>query len=427
MKSAVLEALIIVALILVNGFFAAAEISLVSARRARLRSAANKGDTKAKLVLQLQEDPGKFLATVQVAITIVGTLAGVLGGATVIEELETRLAAPISGVTKTIAIGLVALAISFLSLLFGELFPKMLALHHPERFAMRVARPVHLFYLALLPVIKLLTGASRGLLNLFGFKEEARAPFVTEEEIKHLVSEGSRLGIFEKGEEKMIHSIFEFSDTPVRKAMTPRTDMVAVELGTPRERLLQFVAEEGYSRIPIYRGDLDHIVGIIHTKDIINLLLNAELVILEDILRPPYFVPDSRKVQELLVDFQKKRVHMAVVLDEFGGTAGIITLEDIIEEIVGEIQDEYDVELDEVSWIDEKRATVAARIRPEKFNLVFGANFPAEEYETLGGLLIDELGRIPSVDEKFSYQGFDFTVKEKKGHRLLMLEAEKKK
>jgi len=422
-----LEALIIVALILVNGFFAAAEIALVSARRARLRSAANKGDVKAKRVLQLQEDPGKFLATVQVAITIVGTLAGVLGGATVIEELEARLAAPISGVTKTVAIGLVALAISFLSLLFGELFPKMLALHHPERFAMRVARPVHLFYLALLPVIKLLTGASRGLLNLFGFKEEARAPFVTEEEIKHLVSEGSRLGIFEKGEEKMIHSIFEFSDTPVRKAMTPRTDMVAVELGTPRERLLQFVAEEGYSRIPVYREDLDHIVGIIHTKDIINLLLNSELVILEDILRPPYFVPDSRKVQELLVDFQKKRIHMAVVLDEFGGTAGLITLEDIIEEIVGEIQDEYDVELDEVSWLDEKRATVAARIRPEKFNQVFGASFPAEDYETLGGLLIDELGRIPSVDEKFSYLGFDFTVKEKKGHRLLMLEAEKKK
>lgn len=426
MNSILLEILVILALILANGFFAAAEISLVSARRGRLRSAANKGDAKAKRALELQEDPGKFLATAQLGISIVVTLAGVLGGATLVEELQARLALPVSGLAKTIAVALVALVISFLSLLFGELLPKMLALHQPERLAMRVARPMHILYLSLLPAIKALTAISRGTLNLLGFKEEAKAPFVTEEEVKHLVSEGSRLGIFEKGEEKMIHSIFEFSDTPVRKAMTPRTEMVAVELGTPREKLLQFVAEEGYSRIPVYKGDLDHIVGIIHTKDIINLLLNAELVILEDILRPPYFVPESRKVRELLADFQRKQIHMAIVLDEYGGTAGLITLEDIIEEIVGEIQDEYDVELGEIDWIDAGRATVAARIRPEKFNHVFGASFPAEDYETLGGLLIDELGRIPSVDEKFSYGGFDFTVKEKKGHRLLMLEVQKK-
>lgn len=427
MGSILLEVLIIVGLILVNGFFAAAEISLVSARRARLRSAANKGDAAARRALQLQEDPGRFLATVQVAITLVGTLAGVLGGATVVDELQTRLSAPISGLTKTIAIAFVALSISFLSLLFGELLPKMLALFQPERFARWVAGPVQVFYLITLPAVKVLTGASRALLNLFGFKEEARAPFVTEEEIKHLVSEGSRLGIFEKGEERMIHSIFEFSDTTAKRAMTPRTEVVAVEIGTPREKLLQFVAEEGYSRLPVYKGDLDHVVGIIHTKDIINLLLNAELVILEDILRPPYFVPESRKVRELLADFQKKQVHMAIVLDEYGGTAGLITLEDIIEEIVGEIQDEYDIELEELIRIDEHRALVAARIRPEKFNFAFGANFPAEDYETLGGLLIDVLGRIPALEEKFSHGGFDFTVKEKKGHRLLALEVERKK
>src|SRR3972149_10879530 len=263
MESVLLEVVIIVGLVLVNGFFAAAEISRVSPGRARLRAAANRGDANAKRVLQLQEDPGKFLATVQVAITLVGMLAGVLGGATVIEELETRLAAPISGVTKTIAIALVALSISFLSLLFGELLPKMLALYHPERFAMQVARPVQLFYLATLPVVKLLTASSRAILKLFGFKEEAKAPMVTEEEIKLLVSEGSRLGIFEKMEEVMIHSIFQFTDTPVKKAMTPRTDIVAIEISTPREKLLQFVAEEGYSRLPVFKGDLDHIVGII--------------------------------------------------------------------------------------------------------------------------------------------------------------------
>ncbi|HEU4437007.1 MAG TPA: hemolysin family protein [candidate division Zixibacteria bacterium] len=255
MESVLLEIVIIICLVLVNGFFAAAEISLVSARRTRLRSLANKGEANAKRVLQLQEDPGKFLATVQVAITLMGMLAGVLGGATVIEELETRLAAPISGATKTIAIALVALAISFLSLLFGELLPKMLALQHSERFAMQVARPVQWFYLATLPVVKLLTVSSRAILKLFGFREEAKAPFVTEEEIKLLVSEGSRLGIFEKVEEIMIHSVFQFADTPVKKAMTPRTDIVAIEAGTPRERLLQFVAEEGYSRIPVYKGD----------------------------------------------------------------------------------------------------------------------------------------------------------------------------
>ena len=427
MESVLLEIVIIVGLVLVNGFFAAAEISLVSARRARLRAAANRGDANAKRVLQLQEDPGKFLATVQVAITLVGMLAGVLGGATVIEELETRLAAPISGVTKTIAIALVALSISFLSLLFGELLPKMLALYHPERFAMQVARPVQLFYLATLPVVKLLTASSRAILKLFGFKEEAKAPMVTEEEIKLLVSEGSRLGIFEKMEEVMIHSIFQFTDTPVKKAMTPRTDIVAIEISTPREKLLQFVAEEGYSRVPVFKGDFDHIVGIIHTKDIINLLLNAELVILEDILRSPYFVPETKKVRELLSDFQRKQIHMAIVLDEYGGTAGLITLEDIIEEIVGEIQDEYDAEREEILRLDERRSVVLARIRPEKFNVTFGASLPTEEYETLGGFLIDHLGRIPSAEEKITYGGFAFTVKEKRGHRLLTLEVERMK
>lgn len=427
MESVLLEIVIIICLVLVNGFFAAAEISLVSARRTRLRSLANKGEANAKRVLQLQEDPGKFLATVQVAITLMGMLAGVLGGATVIEELETRLAAPISGATKTIAIALVALAISFLSLLFGELLPKMLALQHSERFAMQVARPVQWFYLATLPAVKLLTASSRAILKLFGFREEAKAPFVTEEEIKLLVSEGSRLGIFEKVEEMMIHSVFQFADTPVKKAMTPRTDIVAIEAGTPRERLLQFVAEEGYSRIPVYKGDLDHIVGIIHTKDIINLLLNAELVILEDILRPPYFVPESKKVRELLSDFQRKQIHMAIVLDEYGGTAGLITLEDIIEEIVGEIQDEYDAEREEILRLEGERSAVSARIRLEKFNSAFGASLPTEEYETLGGFLIDHLGRIPSVEENILYGGFEFTVKEKRGHRLLTLEVEKKK
>ncbi len=286
---------------------------------------------------------------------------------------------------------------------------------------------MQLFYLATLPVVKLLTASSRAILKLFGFKEEAKAPMVTEEEIKLLVSEGSRLGIFEKMEEVMIHSIFQFTDTPVKKAMTPRTDIVAIEISTPREKLLQFVAEEGYSRVPVFKGDFDHIVGIIHTKDIINLLLNAELVILEDILRSPYFVPETKKVRELLSDFQRKQIHMAIVLDEYGGTAGLITLEDIIEEIVGEIQDEYDAEREEILRLDERRSVVLARIRPEKFNVTFGASLPTEEYETLGGFLIDHLGRIPSAEEKITYGGFAFTVKEKRGHRLLTLEVERMK
>lgn len=427
MKSALWEMLVIFFLVLVNGFFAAAEIALVSARRARLRGAAGKGDLKAKRALQLQEDPGKFLATAQLGISLVGTLAGVLGGATIVEELQRHLNVPVSGLAKSVAVGLVALAISFLSLLFGELLPKMLALYHPERLALKVARPMYFLYLAFLPAIKVLTAISRGILNFLGFREEAKAPLVTEEEIKHLVAEGGRLGIFEMGEARMIHSIFEFTDTPVKKAMTPRTDIVGIDTGTPREKLLRFVAEEGYSRVPVFRGDLDHVVGIIHTKDIINLLLNAELVILEDLVRPAYFVPEGKKVRELLTDFQRKQTHMAIVLDEYGGTAGLITLEDVIEEIVGEIQDEYDVEREEIVRLEGGRALVSARIRPEKFNAAFGAALPTEDFETLGGFLIDLLGRIPSVEEKISHGGFEFTVKEKKGHRLVSLETERKK
>ena len=422
MGSAWIQILIILLLIIANGFFSSSEIALISARRSRIKQLAEKGHKKAQLVSKLQNKPDVFLATIQVGITLVGTLASVVGGAKLVDHLKLWLEKiPLQAVqnsSESIAIAIVVVVITYLLLVLGELVPKYLALAYPERVAFRTVGPVHVLSNLTFFFVRLLSNSSRFLVSLFVKGLPKESGFISDEELKFIVREGKTKGIFDQTEEELIRSALEFTDTTVRNAMTPRTEIVALDKNAGQQKVIRAMTELGFSRIPVYQENLDHVVGIIYAKDIINLLQNRELIILEDILRNPYFVPDSMKISELLKNFQKKRLHMAIVLDEFGGTAGLITLEDIIEEIVGEIRDEYDrEEEEEIYLLSDNLAIVNAGLFIGEFNQKFKTDL-AEEYNTVGGYITGTLGRIPLLDEEIKLGDLTFVIFDKVGPRL---------
>lgn len=422
MGSAWIQILIILLLIIANGFFSSSEIALISARRSRIKQLAEKGHKKAQLVSKLQNKPDVFLATIQVGITLVGTLASVVGGAKLVDHLKLWLEKiPLQAVqnsSESIAIAMVVVVITYLLLVLGELVPKYLALAYPERVAFRTVGPVHVLSNLTFFFVRLLSNSSRFLVSLFVKGLPKESGFISDEELKFIVHEGKTKGIFDQTEEELIRSALEFTDTTVRNAMTPRTEIVALDKNAGQQKVIRAMTEQGFSRIPVYQESLDHVVGIIYAKDIINLLQNRELIILEDILRNPYFVPDSMKISELLKNFQKKRLHMAIVLDEFGGTAGLITLEDIIEEIVGEIRDEYDrEEEEEIYLLSDNLAIVNAGLFIGEFNQEFKTDLD-EEYNTVGGYITGTLGRIPLLDEEIKLGDLTFVIFDKVGPRL---------
>jgi putative hemolysin len=416
-----IEILVILALIVANGFFAASEIALISARRSRIKHLSEKGHKKAQLVNKLQSKPDVFLATIQVGITLVGTLASVVGGAKVVGDLKLlieRIPSPtIQNSSESIAIGIVVVAITYLLLVLGELVPKYLALSFPERVAFRTVGPVNFLSKLSFFAVELLSNSSRSLVSLFVRNVPKETGFVTDDELKFIVREGKSKGVFDQTEEQLIRRALEFTDTTVRNAMTPRMDIVALDVKAGHEQVVRAMTEEGFSRIPVYRDNLDHIAGVIYAKDIINLLHDRELIILQDIIRKPYFVPDSMKIWELLKVFQKKHVHMAMVLDEFGGTAGLITLEDILEELVGEIRDEYDHEEEQMYLLSDNLAIVNAGLFIGEFNQKFKTDLP-EEFNTVGGYITGTLGRIPVVDEVIKINDLIFVIFDKVGPRL---------
>jgi putative hemolysin len=422
MGTAWIEILIIILLILANGFFASSEIALISSRKSRIKHLAKNGHKKAQLVDKLQNEPYLFLATIQLGITLAGTLASVVGGAKIVDFLQPLVRKipfhSIQNASESIAIGIVVVVITYLLLVVGELVPKYLALAYPEKIAFRTVGPLNIVSKIAFIFVKMLSASSRSFVSIFVKRVPRESGFVTDEELKFIVHEGKAKGVFDQTEEELIRSALEFTDTTVRNAMTPRTEIVALDIKTGQQQVVRAITEYEYSRIPVYKENLDNIVGIIYAKDILNLLQNQELIILDDIIRKPYFVPDSKKISELLKEFQKKRIHMAIVLDEFGGTAGLITLEDIIEEIVGEIRDEYDRDEEEKIYVlSDNLAIVSASLFLGDFNKRFKTDFP-EEFNTIGGYLTSVLGRIPTLDEEIKLGDLTFIIFEKIGHRL---------
>ncbi len=431
MDSSILELLAILALVLANGYFAASEFALIASRKSRLKNLARQGDLRAKRTTELLAKPDRFLATIQVGITFIATLTGVFGGATLVASLTPLLRdIPIDFISRAagpISIAIVVIFISVLSVVLGELIPKYIALGNPEKIAMAVSRPISVFSRMTFFVVGLLTFSARLILRIFGFKKLPERSYITEDEINILIHEGTEKGVFDKTEEKLIKQVFDFTDINVRQAMTPRVDMIGIRIDWPQERIMEIMTTNGYSRYPVYGESQDQIEGVIYTKDVIALMVHGDIVILKDIIRKPLFVPDSMPLTILLRKFQRAKKHIAFVLDEFGGTAGLITLEDIIEEIVGDIQDEHDTDQPEFVAHSDNVAYAATSFRPDELNREFGVNVPEDVSETLGGLIVETLGRVPTMTEEVIIDKVKFKVIEMAGQRIKRIRVEKVK
>ena len=401
------EILIIATLILLNGFFAGAEIAILTSRRNRIEQAAAGGSRSAKAALSLLSDSNAFLSTVQVGITGVGTLAAAYGGVSLVEQLAEWIADSSLPVgerhSRTAALAVVTGCIAFGSLIFGELVPKRLALAHAERLAVFVAMPMVALRAVAKPVVAVLGGVTRLILALLRV-DDAKAALVTVEDIADLINTGKSQGVLEATEHEMVREALQLRSRRVRDIMRPRIDIDAVDVETPPAEVVGVVAISGFSRLPVYEGDLDHIIGFVYNKDLFQQHYLGREISLRRILRQPLFIPESLPLDRLLVTFQERRTQLAIVLDEFGGTLGMVTFEDVLEELVGEIHDEHRrdeehlvVRRDETSWLIDGQLPVhdLRDHLPRHANL----SASAEQSSTVAGLVIAELQEMPRVGD----------------------------
>lgn len=412
MESIWLELLFVFVLILANGFFSGSELAIISARKSRIAQLVASGDEKAKIVESLQDDPHRFLATVQVGVTIVGSLASAVGGAAAVQYLKpVFLSFPVEFVrhaAEPIAIGVVVVCISYLSLIFGELVPKTVGLQYADTVALRVAGTIRFFAGAGRFAVGFLTLSSRTVLALLGIKAEGVQAFISREEVQHIVQEGHETGVFSAAEREYIENIFDFTHTSVREVMVPRTRIVGLDLESNRDEMLKTILENKFSRYPVYRDTIENIVGFIHGKDFLGRMVSEPGFDMESIIRPPFFVPEAKKVNDLLKEMQRKRTHMAMVVDEYGGIGGLATTEDLLEELVGEIEDEHDVgEPRRVQRLADGSVIVDAQMSLSDLTGILDIKKEEDlSYDTLAGLILDRLGRVPEQGERLEVDGF---------------------
>ncbi|HNP69737.1 MAG TPA: hemolysin family protein [Kouleothrix sp.] len=419
-----LELLILLCLTLANGFFAASEIAIVSARKSRLEQQAQAGQRGAAAALALAENPSRFLSTVQVGITLISTCAAVFGGAGLSGALEGMLAGiPIlAPYARSLALALVVLLVSYLSLIVGELVPKRLALQSAEAVSSAVAPFMGLVSRAASPAVGFLTLSTELVLRVLGRHNVAETP-ITEDDIIAMVREGASEGTVEATEQELITNVFSFADRTVRSLMTPRTQIAAVAADTPFAAALEAIAAAGYSRVPVYRDSLDQIVGMLYVKDLLQAWGRPDPPDLAELLRPARFVLESQRAIVVFQQLKQERGGMAMVIDEYGQVAGLITLEDILEEVVGEIDDEYDeagqsiVRRDDGSYlVDGLMPYVDVR---EQLGLPESADLaPGQSFETLAGLVLALLGRIPQAGDHVIWNGYRFEVVDMDGRRI---------
>lgn len=420
------ELLIILLLIGANGFFSGAEMALVTANRSRLKDLANAGDRAAIVAMQLAQSPNRFLAAVQLGISLVGTLAAAFGGATLVETLRAKLALsawqPVVALRTELALAVVSMGIALASIVFGELVPKRIALHDPVGLARIVARPIDLLSRVARPLLWLLEGAATVLLWPFGIREKFTSG-VSLEEIRHLIELGTAEGVVRPVERQLAVEALELGNRTVRQIMKPRIDIDAIDVGTPQEVILGVVAMAGFSRLPIYEGDLDHIIGFVHLKDVLRQHYLGWKLDLRKLIRPALIVPDTMRLDQLLVQFQEQRNQLAIVVDEFGSTRGMVTLEDVLEELVGELLTEHHksveemiVRRDDSSWLVDGQVSIADLLdHLDRRNLVDAA---PRHVSSVAGLVLDRVGRIPSVGEKVVWQDLQIEVVDMDGQRI---------
>lgn len=422
------DILLILIFILINGLFNAAEIAVVTSRKSRIKQLAEEGNKNAEILFRFREKPDRFLATIQIAITLGGVLAATIGGVVAIETIKPAISQipvkPIAASSEAIAIGIVTIVITYFSMVFGELIPKSLALSQPEDVGLKVARFVEGFSKIATIFVKLLTFSANLLLKPFGRRTFTEMAYVTEEEVKMLIMEGGEQGVFEPTEQELIHSVFEFTDMSAKEVMVPSTQMINISLNMSVDEIKTAIVEEQFSRYPVIGKDLNDVRGILYAKDFLNALARGEADI-RRLIKPPFFIPETMKISNLLREMQKKRVHMALVIDEYGGVSGLVTMEDLIEEIVGEIRDEYDVE-SPVIQLSDGALLIDASISIKDLEDDYQIEIPeSTEYETLGGFLLTSLQRIPKIGDIVEIEGKKITVSEMVGQRIAKVRLEK--
>jgi putative hemolysin len=423
MAEAGLEILALFLLILANGAFALSEIAVVSSRKARLAQRAADGEPGAKAALDLANDPGPFLSTVQIGITLIGILTGALGGATLTDSLAARLddLPAIAPYSRPLALGIVVLGITFVSLVLGELAPKRLGLNNPERIAALVARPMRLLARIARPAERILSLTTEGLLRILGVRPSTEPP-VTEEEIHLLVRQGTHAGVFDQVEQAMLGRVLRLGDRRVSGLMLPRTEVVWLDLEDPPEENRQKIIAHRHSLFPVCRGNFDHVLGVVEARDLLARCLSGEPLDLEAAIETPHFVPEGTRALKLLQTFRETGRHVALVVDEYGGTLGLITSTDLLEAIVGDLPSAEEllepeaVRREDGSWlidglmpVEEFRELVGLRELPDG---------GSENYETLGGLVMTRLARIPVAGDLFEWEEYRFEVVDMDGHRV---------
>ncbi len=411
------EILLIAILILINALLAMSEAALVASRKARLQQQANEGNKSSALALKLIEDPNIFLSTIQIGITLIGVLAGAVGGATIAEILAVSMQnIPYIGeYSESIALGSVVLTITVLTIWLGELVPKRLGLNSPEKIAQVVAGPMLFISKVFSPLIKLMSGATNFVLRLIGVDPAAES-LITEEELQMLISQGTQAGVFQEAEQDMVQGIFKLGDSRVYSLMTPRTEVVWLDITDSVEEIRTKIADCPFSRFPVRQDSLDTIVGIVKSRDLLLESLSDKEFDLKSLLKPAYFIPETMFASRALELFREKKTELLLVVDEFGGLQGLLTINDLLEEIVGamEFEEPQATQRQDGSWL------LDGMLEADEFKELFNFNsLPHEdEYETLSGFMMTSLGRVPQPSDSFEWNGFLFEVIDMDGRRV---------
>ena len=429
MEGLFLEVFLIALLILLNGYLAGTEIAVVTARKSTIKKMAESGERNAKIFLKLKEEPDRFLATIQIGITTVGVLASAVGGAAAVKVIKPALqAVPVKIISigaEPIAIGIIVVAITYFTVIFGELVPKSIALMHPETIGLWTARTIDAFSRMTTIFVKILTFSTSIVLKPFGEKPFTERAYITEEEVKMLIKEGRKHGVFEPTEEKILQSVFEFTDMSVKEVMVSDTQMVMIQIDKSAQEIFSLIEEEQFSRYPVFGREPNDIRGILYAKDFLTTLAKTGQVDIRKIIKPPYFIPETMKISLLLREMQKKRIHMALVVNEYGGISGLVSLEDLIEEIVGEIRDEYDTE-SPVIQLPNGTMVIDASISLRDLKEDYHVPLPeSPEYETLGGFLMTALQKIPQPGDVVEIEEKRIKIVEMVGQRIAKVKLEK--
>jgi len=416
------DILVLALLILTSGLFSAAEFALVRVRRSRIEQLIDEGNRGAVRVHRVTSQPGRFLAVIQIGVTFMSVLAGSFAGANLIDPLAGALVEidSLKAYAGTIALVVITILVSLATIVLGELVPKSIALAYSERLAIFFAGPIEVLARVFRPIVWLLTGLTRAITIVLRVPE-AETDRLTAQELMILVERGGEQGAIEAEEQQMIGAVLELGEQRVHEVMVPRIDIQALPVTATLDEIVALIVNEGHSRVPMYDETIDNVVGILYAKDLIPHFQRGKMPAIRSILRTPLFVPESISVDDLLHNFQRRRVHIAIVLDEYGGTAGLVTIEDLIEEIVGEIQDEYDIEEPMIEALSDNEARVDGRMSVDDLADHFGVELDGadrEQYDTVGGLVYHEIGGVPIPGDKVEVSDLTLTVESTEGRRV---------